>query len=275
MKVYLAGKIDDKAGSWRNAILGEMPWNPNKGTTGLVLDERWKLGFRTEDMDELWYDDPPILEWPEQPKAVLGLHTYVGPYRQESTDEPYWKSMGIGHGLLTAGQHGQISGDAWPKIVSRCAEAIDRADLVFVYLNRADPYGTLVELGYAKARGKFVAVFVDPDCQFAYEDFAFAEAMADHWGSWNVWTCTPRYPCESASHDPDCRRAQNEGVAVASALKDAIVAYAAWTPPRAELHDIKDRIDQRMVTESFEQIARWSADPRVRTEAQRMIRRLA
>lgn len=61
------------------------------------------------------------------------------------------------------------------RVVELCFAAIRSSDLVFAWIESPDAYGTLVELGYAKAQGKQIWV-AGPEY---YSDLWFAYQMAD------------------------------------------------------------------------------------------------
>ncbi|MCC3291260.1 nucleoside 2-deoxyribosyltransferase domain-containing protein [Arthrobacter sp. zg-Y1110] len=71
---------------------------------------------------------------------------------------------GCGHG---PGSHG-VTGGCISSVASQqatvklCLDAIDRSDVVFAWIDAKDAYGTLVELGYAKAKGKRIIVAHPP-----------------------------------------------------------------------------------------------------------------
>jgi hypothetical protein len=271
MKVYLAGKVDAKYGAWREAIVGRFPGRWDDTQKAMVSNgPRWRVERPyVNDDDLLYYPDG----WPELDRAVLGLHTYVGPYRAEWWPKVDGKTTGDWHGSIIRGSHGMADDPTIERqIVQCCRRAIYNADLVFAYINSPDAYGTIAEIGYAAAYGKFVSLLIGPRVEFDYKDFWFLQRIVNH---------SPAYPYvldergvmvwDDAHND---YLTEPEDRATVGALKDAIVAYAAWTPPRKELHDMKDRVAASMVRQSFEQIAQWSSDPRVRNEAKRMMRQL-
>lgn len=260
MKVYLAGKVDERCGAWRDAILGtRSAWEAEQ----LHLPRsRWVIGAEAGDFD---WENPPLADWPVGERWILGHHDYVGPYRQTITDYGEWKSLGEWHGVISVGQHGTfMSQKPYRLILGRCQRAVMSANIFFAYINSPDAYGTLVELGYATmARRTFTVLLVHPDAPFDGADFWFPGEAADAWID---------YPVDRTGRPLD------EAAAVVTALKDAFVQYSAWkelmgdvdqqSPTQPDTHDASIRA-------SFEQIARWSADPRVRNEAQRMIRQLS
>ena len=67
---------------------------------------------------------------------------------------------------------------------TRCLEAIIKADLVFCYIDAADCYGTLVEIGYALAHDvPLVVAFAPSIASPADNDFWFACAKAQ----WRIY----------------------------------------------------------------------------------------
>lgn len=63
-------------------------------------------------------------------------------------------------------------------VMQKCFSAIDAADVVFAWIDTSDCYGTLVELGYAKAKGKKVIVGICNSLPDAGEMW-FSQAIAD------------------------------------------------------------------------------------------------
>lgn len=133
--IYLAGKISRH--DWREDV-----------TPG--LQDAWG-GNSYGEAD--W--SPHDAEWPVLPNGVLDTFDYTGPYFVDGcthsgdgcTQEEHRASSVCG---------GEPSGRA--ATVQRCLNAIDRSDIVFAWLDDATAHGTLVELGYAKGRGKPVIV---------------------------------------------------------------------------------------------------------------------
>lgn len=132
--IYLAGKISKD--DWRHELIGwdlRGTWQPN--------------------------EDDPSQPWPVIKNGVLGTFDYVGPYFISD-------DHGCGHGPNThgCGQDGSVlcySDQPIPdrtQVRSLCLAAIDAADIVFAWLNDPTAYGTLVEIGYALARGKKIVI---------------------------------------------------------------------------------------------------------------------
>ena len=161
MKVYLAGKVAGFRGScdWRNDLMtkdindvpGNHPLAPgidgSYGPTPYVTT--WSL--RVDEIHEFGF---PII-----PKAVLNQFDYTGPYfidvngghgnpADEGTHKLLEYDVGANHELAV--------GDEASKhfVTNLCFNAIERSDIVFVWVSSLDIYATLIEAGYAKALGK-------------------------------------------------------------------------------------------------------------------------
>jgi very-short-patch-repair endonuclease len=142
--IYLAGKISKD--DWRHELLGH-------GLRGIWQPE-----------------DDGLTSWPTIKDGVLNTFDYVGPYFISD-------DHGCGHGSSThgCGNDGQLicySDQLLPErhqVRDLCLAAIDAADIVFAWLDDPTAYGTLVEIGYAKARGKKI-VIAAPEQPETYED---------------------------------------------------------------------------------------------------------
>lgn len=268
MRVFLSGKVDERYGAWRDHLLGvSHQGRTNNGKWVVEAYPRWVV-----------YEDEPtgaVLPWPKLPKVILNDHTYVGPYRQVVKKESDWRHDGYFHGVTAIGSHGMIYGDVFDQVVARCRGALQDADFVFAYINSPDAYGTIAEIGYAAALGKFVAVVIDPEAAFDWTDFRFVESLANFTRTIEREVAPPhegRYVDEPLT--PERERAQ-----LVDALKDAALVYLGQPRSTAVVAavDMQEERWQRFareVTASFDQIARWTSDPRVRNEAQRMMRRM-
>lgn len=142
--IYLAGKIAKN--DWRHEVVAGL-----RGTM--------QLGA------------PFPRQWPVLPRAVEGLLDYAGPY-------PMGCDHGCGHNAPHAsvwGVCGEASGTLDQAETQRlCFDAIRRTDLFFAWLDDPTAYGTLVEIGYAKALGKTIVV-ASPD---PIDDLWFATGCA-------------------------------------------------------------------------------------------------
>ncbi|MFE7648681.1 DUF559 domain-containing protein [Streptomyces phaeoluteigriseus] len=132
--IYLAGKIGP--GDWRHDLIGYQ------------LRGAWEVD-----------DDHPSEPWPVLKRSVLGFFDYVGPYFV-SDDH----SCGHGPNTHGCGNDGCVPCFTYENLPKRnrvrelCLEAIDTADIVFAWLDDLTAYGTLVEIGYAKGRGKTIVI---------------------------------------------------------------------------------------------------------------------
>ncbi len=142
MKIYLAGKISRE--DWRGGILPEA--NPG--------------GMSTWDWPTLRRDG-----WPVDTAAIFGTHDYVGPWFMCGSGH------GFGHGPNTHGAGDNGGGQYRADVIDLCRRAIASADLVFVWIDSLDAFGTIAEIGYATAAGVAVAIgypdgFDDSDLWF-------------------------------------------------------------------------------------------------------------
>jgi hypothetical protein len=264
MKVFLSGKIDREAGAWRDQILG-VRWNAKAHK---MLPE-WVIPPPRPKLSEYDYGDLVVAPWPISKGVVLGRYDYVGPYRQED-DELNRKYAGDFHGTTARGQHGSMDSDVEDEVVLRCRQAILNADLVFAYVNRPDAFGTLVEIGYAAALGKYLLIYVDEEARWDWGDYWFAEKMA----SSRIYL---RERADGLAEGEKARLALEQGILnFASASRTALEPRPPMIPEKFRLlpGNGPSTTADASIVQSFSQIARWSSDPRVRDEATRMLRRL-
>lgn len=147
--LYLAGKIAKN--DWRHDVV-----------RGLHTAGDWAQN----------YGGGERADWPVLKEAILGRFDYVGPYFVAD-------DHGCGHGANTHGagidRHGIDGvGDppaAWD-VSGRCLDAIEKADILFAWVDSLDAYGTIAEIGYARALGKTVWLSGPeslPDLWFVYQ----------------------------------------------------------------------------------------------------------
>lgn len=283
MKIYLAGKMDREYGAWRDAVVGH----------------RWDHGRQDEVphwvllRDGEYSEDRICAPWPKTPNThVLGIHEYAGPYRTEMRSDNWeWKDLGEFHGSKVAGSHGQSNGDEDGLIVKECRDAIARSDLFVAYVNRPDCFGTLVELGLARALGVFTVLAVEDGAEWDWSDYWFAATMSAtvqvpdpvEVGSRPKRPDGAGYSREYAEEESawfDRREAERNRVR--GLVRDAIVCWTARPEkPNPVVSLVRPEDDTarllaalRDSANAFAQIGHWSADPRVRNEAQRMLKRL-
>lgn len=300
MKIYLAGKMDEKYGDWRDALLeGQSEdWNTGKKAP------YWELAYRSGSVD---LGQIGVRPWPrEKNRRVLGMHDYVGPYRTTYLPEIDTKYSGYFHGSIVTGQHGMSSFEDHAAIVRECVGAIERADIVFAYLNSPDCFGTLAEIGMAHQMGKFIAIATSEagtEDEYGYgwsgEGLWFIDSLADAVIP-TYHDCMPRPPelteeLESSwsKEALEAKRAMREWEAherdfVQGLLKESILKWTGRedkpvqpkTVSESDLYRAVAEVERRYAgvlqrySDSFSHIAQWTSDPRVRGEAQRMLRLL-
>lgn len=289
MKIYLAGKMDAKHGAWRDAILERQ--RDDYGQRAPYWER--VVSSQEGDIDLADLGVPP---WPRTPNTrVLGLHDYVGPYRTTYTPEIDSKYTGYFHGSTVTGQHGQSNWNDHPAIVQECWKAINRADMFFAYINSPDCFGTLAEMGMAKARGVYVVGAFETDAEWEWSDYWFCGHLCDaviRVPDPIVVGAEPPRPTWSTLRDDEWgtahevhaaweRRGDAETERIRGLMREAILQWTARPETPAPVALVKQDDSERLLyalreaAQSFSQISRWSADPRVRNEAARMLKRIA
>lgn len=147
MKIYLAGRVTNA--DWREAIVDDMPPEP-------------RVFYR-----DGWVRFTPRLD------GIFKVHDCVGPFYVAHDTAVHYNDLAD----LVATKHRfgmELSHtvDAIQAEVNQaCIKAIDACDLLFAWLDGPDLYGTLVEIGYARAahKGMWIASsgFID-ELWFAY-----------------------------------------------------------------------------------------------------------
>ena len=256
MRIYLAGKMDE-LGNWRDSLLDAPP-----GTAGKPWHAPTRGGW-----DYPWNDDNPAVAWPQGPNTlVLGTHDYTGPYRCELVDGDSG-STGVLHGNEGRGQHGSMESMADRRqIFTLCEMAIRRCDLFFAYVNDFDSFGTFAEIGIACALNKHVVVIEHEDA-IGTDRYHENENDTD---LWFVGACAHRHILYKPTRQDG---AGYEGFFLRTILLEEISRCSVHVA-QAERRKTVNRQIWEQATDSFQQIIRWTSDPRVRDEARRMIRYL-
>lgn len=294
MKIYLAGKMDQKHGAWRDALI-DQDWHNSR------RKPFWEL-VRDSNESSIDWGQLGIPPWPTTPnKRVLDLHEYVGPYRTTYTPEIESKYTGYFHGSTVTGQHGQSNWDDHPAIIQECWKAIKRTDLFFAYINSPDCFGTIAEIGMAKAHGIYVVGAFETGAEWAWSDYWFCGQLCDAVvrvpepiavgarpeqpervpGAMYGVAATAEWLGYREQQSAWSQRQEAEIERVRGLLKEAILQWTARpVNPASVALAQQDEAEPyiRALQESarsFSQIARWSADPRVREEAQKMLRRIS
>lgn len=140
--VYLAGKID--ICDWRGAF----------------------IRYRTEGIWWFREGDDPVEEFISKRVAINESATMTGPYFISCDHGCYHGEGKHGVGAETdehgfAGCMGQFLERKDVEYISR--KQIDAADVVLAYINDPTCYGTLAEIGYARARNKYIIVVYASD----------------------------------------------------------------------------------------------------------------
>lgn len=172
MKIYLAGKVTDA--SWRVECERRLVALPPAG---------WA----------------PVFD-PEFPVVPLGIgdHMMTGPFfiNCGHSEIGCYRMQENGHGMGADDCGCGGSDTSRSNVVRMCLNAIERSDVLFAWIDQDSCYGTLAEIGYAKALGKIVwiagpsqYVRVGPDDNHGenpISDLWFACSMADElieaWG---------------------------------------------------------------------------------------------
>lgn len=141
MKIYLAGKITKNG--WRNTI-----FDPS-----LHADTIYDPASVTS------INMRKVANWPVFCDVLTGGNDYVGPYFM--ADDHGCGHGNNSHGVGAGGYDITCLGDCNPsqkQTVDLCRKAIIACDLVFAWIDAEDCYGTIAELGYAKALNKTIHI---------------------------------------------------------------------------------------------------------------------
>lgn len=165
--IYLAGKIpqsgvcDAREGEG-DAYFGEC------SCSGFAAQGCLSYDWRRELFANLDLEDPyDVIGQPLVPGLHADSHSITHGYRYAGPD------LAMGHGQL-----------GHRDIVDDCLRLLDRANVLFAWVNRPDVHGTLLEIGYARGRG--IPIYVAYDSRHV-EDLAgdgwFARSIADGWAA--------------------------------------------------------------------------------------------
>lgn len=173
-RIYLAGKI--KAGDWRHDLIG---------------------GQRLRNA-ALRYDDTSRAVQPEA-APIFGGFEYAGPYFLGDDHSCFHGPHSHGFGALlwpgcepsnihhddlgralTDGNHAATYGRTRDIVQRSCLAWIRSADVVFAWVEQWDAYATLLEIGYAHARG--IPVFLG--LNLMYQPKEVPDAPSSVWNDW-------------------------------------------------------------------------------------------
>lgn len=128
MKIYLAGPVAEfLLLDWRRPILKRMYTTYFTGDGCITALDKW-----------------PIVE-----NAINGGHSYTGPFFGRT-----------GHDCPSFHGTDDSMEMVWNVLSKNCRDAICMADMVFAWIPNTTCYGTIAELGYAKAMGKKIVMAV-------------------------------------------------------------------------------------------------------------------
>lgn len=171
LNIYLAGKIEKNC--WRHTLV---PSLRNHGPD--YSDDSESMG-----------------PWGVVYNAIFGRHHYVGPFfvgcdhgcfhgpdqhgvGASGRDSGDPGEGGVVDDVLVWGCSGGTLGKGFRRgVQDRCLRAIDKANVVFAWITTLDCYGTLAELGYAKAQG--VRILIGVKDGLDVNDLWFILSMAD------------------------------------------------------------------------------------------------
>lgn len=189
MKVYLAGKITDS--DWRQELLTEklsLSADPFPHIDENSYVNAWDA-FGSPKLESPMAE--PRYRWPILKRVVVGGFDYVGPYfttfpQNGREPDTHGNDFCAFNNIQEYGwEHGGDDLPGQEMVVQLCLDAIHRADVVFAWLDGADLYGTLVEIGYARGIGKPVWIGTkDYETYRSGEELNrelwFAETIASH-----------------------------------------------------------------------------------------------
>lgn len=147
MRIYLAGKITKNG--WRNTIFTDQNITPSNRSVRPDFPAGGDINMRNID------------QWPISKGTIFGIHDYTGPYFISD-------DHGSAHGENTHGVSAGVNTETTPELdgynpskrqVNKLAiKAIELSDLIFVWIDEVDCYGTIAEIGYAAGKGKLIHI---------------------------------------------------------------------------------------------------------------------
>jgi hypothetical protein len=139
---------------------------------------------------------PQYWEWPDIPIERLPGAAYVGPYFL-SCDHGCYHSEPHSHGVAAGGdaEGGAYPGLSRPDVAKRCLSAIESATHIFAWIDDTTAYGSLVEIGYAKALNKSVHLY-----------FSSTADLGDLWFAGQVSSSFSKSNSASAAWEDFCLR---------------------------------------------------------------------
>ncbi len=160
--IYIAGKMEDD--NWRHKFFDKYD---------APGDHAFQLGYNPL---TIGHGD----SWPVKGNVTVCGLTYTGPFFVDVYGgHGYGYTDGEAHGSniedVNSYKHVERLEEKRKQVQQWCFHAIQQADLVFAWVDGIDCYGTIAEIGYAKALGKVIWI-AGPR---RYDDLWFVYRMAD------------------------------------------------------------------------------------------------
>lgn len=173
MKIYLAGKVGHR--DWRHGIV--------HGLAGVLPS--LLPNYEPHRLPQ---------QWPIYHHSIFGQHDYVGPYFVTSKSLNHRESHGRSEHGVGAGADWrdgiEMGIEGWEDsdhdltesvlrshLAHLCLNSIEHADVVFAWVDQTTAYGTLVELGYARAYSKPIW-WAEPSSNYDLDDLWFGRSIA-------------------------------------------------------------------------------------------------
>ncbi len=174
--IYLAGKIE--ANDWRHDIVKGLRDSSPLSASCQCLDGEGSLSpwpiLQNAIFDRFHYTGPYFVEGDHvsfHGEGSHGVRSFDADNIFEDLSDDEIRVQILGH----AGPPYSLGGLPYRLIVRRCQEAIKHSDLIFAWIDDPTCYGTIAEIGYAKALGKIVWIAGTKP----YRDFNFIYEMVD------------------------------------------------------------------------------------------------
>ena len=150
---------------------------------GKIEFHDWRERFYSVDFNE----DAPVAEWANHSEPVNRSLTVTGPFFIRCDHGCYHGPDRHGVGAVEQIHHSDEWGGCMGNFFTRedvlniCMSQIDRAEIVFAYIDHDDCYGTLTEIGYAYAKGKDIVIIFSNDK--LRKEMWFADKMQQRTGN--------------------------------------------------------------------------------------------
>ncbi|MCY1141568.1 hypothetical protein OWR29_26520 [Actinoplanes sp. Pm04-4] len=145
---------------------------------GKIVQNGWRTSlFPVTDWAQ--YEDPSLRIWPDAvPIRSLPGGVYVGPHFLSDDHGCFHGTNAHGVAAGSAACGGAYPGLPREEVVKRCLAAIEDCTHIFAWIDEPTAYGSLAEIGYARALGKRIYLYLPAGVQ-ALDDLWFAMQMAE------------------------------------------------------------------------------------------------